>query len=603
MNKDVIYIEPEQDITDILANIKASKHKIIALVPPKKAGVLRSAVNFKLIAKTARQNEKTVVLITTDEALHRLANSVSMPTAKSLQSKPQLPDDDDATEFGDEEEEEPEEESEPEEEPEDEAVEDEESEEEPEKPAPKPAANKKIPVAAAVKVSKKKPANDDVIEGEPEPEPEEDKKPETKSEKKVAKMKGAKVPNFAKYRKFIIGGAIILIVIIGLSIWMNVVAPAAKITVKVHTTAENFTEKVSFVNDESKSKPKEGVFYIEEKTVTKKAEGDFKATGQVDKGTKASGTVTIVRPKGDTVNCDEANSGGSSFSIPKGTVVTIAGKEFIISDGGSANASTSKDQITSRGFGSGQVCSLKEDISSGALKVVAKEVGDSYNLAAGSETKLSLNTTKKYTVTSSAMTGGSSKKVTVVSKEDVNGASSGLEMSSQNEVREELAKEFGADYILLGTMKQSDPKITTSPALNEEVGENVTPKIVKEVTYTLYAVQREQVKSYITEIVSAKLGDNTQEIYDTGIDKAFFESFKDSDNDNSAKLKTTTKTGPRVTDEMVREKALGKKVGEVQSLLKSIKGVSSVKVDTSYFFVMNVPEDTNKVEINIELEK
>ena len=598
MNKDVIYIEPEQDITDILANIKASKHKIIALVPPKKAGVLRSAVNFKLIAKTARQNEKTVVLITTDEALHRLANSVSMPTAKSLQSKPQLPDDDDATEFGDEEEEEPEEESEPEEEPEDEVVEDEESEEEPEKPAPKPAANKKIPVAAAVKVSKKKPANDDVIEGEPEPEPEEDKKPETKSEKKVAKMKGAKVPNFAKYRKFIIGGAIILIVVIGLSIWMNVVAPAAKITVKVHTTAENFTEKVSFVNDESKSKPKEGVFYIEEKTVTKKAEGDFKATGQVDKGAKASGTVTIVRPKGDTVNCDETNS---NFSIPKGTVVTIAGKEFIISDGGSANAGDS--QIAAVGRGSRQVCSLKEDISSGALKVVAKEVGDSYNLAAGSETKLSLNTTKKYTITSSAMTGGSSKKVTVVSKEDVDGASSGLEMSSQNEVREELAKEFGADYILLGTMKQSDPKITTSPALNEEVGENVTPKIVKEVTYTLYAVQREQVKTYITEIVSAKLGDNTQEIYDTGIDKAFFESFKNSDNDNSAKLKTTTKTGPRVTDEMVREKALGKKVGEVQSLLKSIKGVSSVKVDTSYFFVMSVPSDTNKVEVNIEVEE
>lgn len=598
MNKDVVYIEPEQDITDILANIKASKHKIIALVPPKKAGVLRSAVNFKLIAKTARQNEKTVVLITADEALHRLANSVSMPTAKSLQSKPQLPDDDDATEFGDEEEEEPEEESEPEEEPEDEAVEDEESEEEPEKPAPKPAANKKIPIAAAVKVSKKKPVNDDVIEGEPEPEPEEDKKPETKSEKKVAKMKGAKVPNFAKYRKFIIGGAIILIVIIGLSIWMNVVAPAAKITVKVHTTAENFTEKVSFVNDESKSKPKEGVFYIEEKTVTKKAEGDFKATGQVDKGTKASGTVTIVRPKGDTVNCDETNS---NFSIPKGTVVTIAGKEFIISDGGSANAGDS--QIAAVGRGSRQVCSLKEDISSGALKVVAKEVGDSYNLAAGSETKLSLNTTKKYTVTSSAMTGGSSKKVTVVSKEDVDGASSSLEMSSQNEVREELAKEFGADYILLGTMKQSDPKITTSPALNEEVGENVTPKIVKEVTYTLYAVQREQVKTYITEIVSAKLGDNTQEIYDTGIDKAFFESFKNSDNDNSAKLKTTTKTGPRVTDEMVREKALGKKVGEVQSLLKSIKGVSSVKVDTSYFFVMSVPSDTNKVEVNIEVEE
>ena len=253
MNKDVIYIEPEQDITDILANIKASKHKIIALVPPKKAGVLRSAVNFKLIAKTARQNEKTVVLITTDEALHRLANSVAMPTAKSLQSKPQLPDDDDAIEFGDEMEDEPEEEA-----AEDSAEESAEEEAPAEESAPKTASVKKIPVAAAVKVAKKKPVNDDVIEGEPEPEPEEDKKPETKAEKKVAKMKGAKVPNFAKYRKFIIAGAIALIVIIVFSVWANVIAPAAKITVEVHTTAQNFSEKVQFVNDESKANAKEG---------------------------------------------------------------------------------------------------------------------------------------------------------------------------------------------------------------------------------------------------------------------------------------------------------------------------------------------------------
>ena len=59
MNKDVIYIEPEHDITDILANIKGAKSKIVALVPPKKSTVLRSAVNFKLIAKAATKSEKT----------------------------------------------------------------------------------------------------------------------------------------------------------------------------------------------------------------------------------------------------------------------------------------------------------------------------------------------------------------------------------------------------------------------------------------------------------------------------------------------------------------------------------------------------------------
>ena len=100
MNKDVIYIEPEDDITDIIAKVKNAKTKIVALVPPKKAGVLRSVVNFKLIAKTALQHNKTVVLISTDENLVKFAQSVKMPVAKSLSSKPQLATDDEA-EFGD----------------------------------------------------------------------------------------------------------------------------------------------------------------------------------------------------------------------------------------------------------------------------------------------------------------------------------------------------------------------------------------------------------------------------------------------------------------------------------------------------------------------
>jgi hypothetical protein len=103
-------------------------------------------------------------------------------------------------------------------------------------------------------------------------------------------------------------------------------------------------------------------------------------------------------------------------------------------------------------------------------------------------------------------------------------------------------------------------------------------------------------------MVEPTLGDDTQEIYDTGIEKAFFESFKNSKDSKTAKLKATYKTGPRVTEEMVADKTLGKKVGEVQTLLKSIKGVSSVKVDTSYFWVSSVPDDINKVEIEITVE-
>lgn len=597
MNKDVIYIEPEQDITDILANIKASKNKIVALVPPKKAGVLRSAVNFKLIAKTARQNEKTVVLITTDEALRRLANSVAMPTSKSLSSKPQLPDDDDAVEFGDEIDE-ADDEADKKEDEEAESAEDDAEEEAGAKEEPK--ASKKIPVAAAVKVAKKapakKPAEDDVIEGEPEPEPEEDKKPQTKSEKAVAKMKGAKIPNFAKYRKFIIAGAVVLIVIIAFSVWATTIAPAAKISVKVHTTSQNFTEKVNFVNDESKANPKEGVLFLEEQTVTKKAEGEFTATGKVDKGTKATGKVTVTRPKDEEIT--ETNQ---NFSIPKGATFTINGKEFVVTDGGSININV--NQQTQNKCSIFKPCYKLKEALSATVNVVAKENGESYNIAAATKGITSSVKIGNYAVSSTAMTGGSSKVVTVVSKEDLETASSNLEMPSQKDIREELANQFGSDYIFLGNIKQSEAKVTTSPALNEEVGDNITPKIAKEITYSMYAVKRESVKTYIETVVSASLGDDTQEIYDAGMDKAFFEAFQNSDNANTAKLKTTVKTGPRVTDEMVREKSLGYKVGEVQSRLKSIKGVSSVKVDTSYFFVMSVPSDTNKVEVNIEIEE
>ncbi|MDO8335835.1 MAG: hypothetical protein Q7T74_03595, partial [Candidatus Saccharibacteria bacterium] len=90
MKKDVIYIDTEDDITSIIEKVKGSKEKIIALVPPKRVGVLQSAVNLKLLQKSATSADKRIVLITTNKALAALAAGVSVPIAKNLQSKPEL---------------------------------------------------------------------------------------------------------------------------------------------------------------------------------------------------------------------------------------------------------------------------------------------------------------------------------------------------------------------------------------------------------------------------------------------------------------------------------------------------------------------------------
>lgn len=590
MNKDVIYIEPEQDITDILSNVKAAKHKIIALVPPKKAGVLRSAVNFKLIAKTARQHDKTVVLITTDESLQRLASTVKMPVAKSLQSKPQIPnlediaDDDEAKDDVIEDDKKPIEEEKAEE-----AVEEEPAEEPVLKAAPKKAA----PVLA------KKPAKEEVIEGEPEPE---EKENTSKAAKAVAKMKGAKIPNFAKYRKFIIAGMIVLILLIGFTVWATAIAPAVSIVVTVRTSSSNFAEKVSFVNHEDKANNKEGVFFLEEKTVTKKAEAEFDATGELDKGTKASGTITVSRPENDVIT-SEADL---IFSIPANTIVKIGDKEFVVAEGGSVNAKADSEFLKQCGgsFFAPKNC-LRKTIYSAPIKVVAKEVGDGYNIAATtSGITLGINTTKKYSVSSSAMTGGTSKMVKIVSEEDVKAATSGLTAASAKEAREELKSEFGDEYILLGDMDQSDPKDTVTPNVDEEVADGVKPKVVREVTFKMFAVKKEAVKTFISSKLKENAsGDKTQTVYDTGVDKAFFEAFQNTTDESTAKLKSTTITGPKVTEEMVADKSLGKKVGEVKHLLQSINGVSSVSINPNFFWVTSVPSDHNKVQIKITVEQ
>lgn len=62
MNKDVIYIDVEDDITAIIGKVKDSSEKIVALVPPKRIGVLQSAVNLRLISRAASQNGKHLAI-------------------------------------------------------------------------------------------------------------------------------------------------------------------------------------------------------------------------------------------------------------------------------------------------------------------------------------------------------------------------------------------------------------------------------------------------------------------------------------------------------------------------------------------------------------
>lgn len=590
MNKDVIYIEPEDDITDIIAKVKNAKTKIVALVPPKKAGVLRSVVNFKLIAKTALQHNKTVVLISTDENLVKFAQSVKMPVAKSLSSKPQLATDDEA-EFGDADEESDiiEEESETETSTSKSEKKDVKSDHE--------KSHKDDKKAEAVKVKK----SEEVVT-------EDEIDEEADTDKKVAKKKSnQKVPNIKKYRTQIIIGSVFAVIMVVVLVWAFAFAPAAKVVVHVRTSDQGFSETIKLTTDQDKEDIDAGIFYMEEKAIEKTASADFEATGEVDKGTKASGTLTVKRTSPVSI----VGNGRDAITIPVGTKFTYNGLTYVSTAASTLRAVDDKDFDTDTCKVSTSpvvvTCDLAKDVAT-TVKIEAIENGDKYNMGAvnsGWTASISGATP----TSSAAISGGTSKIVKIVSKDDLAAAEENLDITGESDAKKELIDENSDDAIVIkSSFNIENGQLSSSPALGEEVNGDTKPKVTKKTTYKVYTVSRDAVSQYIEKTVEEGLGDDTRTVYATGAGKdeekviAFFESYKNNNGEYTAKLKSTVKIGPRVTPEMISEKILGQKVGQVRTMLTSINGVADVEINRSYFWVTKIPSDINKVEIEITVD-
>ena len=589
MNKDVIYIEPEDDITDIIAKVKNAKTKIVALVPPKKAGVLRSVVNFKLIAKTALQHNKTVVLISTDENLVKFAQSVKMPVAKSLSSKPQLATDDE-TEFGDADEESDIIEEEPETET---------STSKPEKKDVKSDHEKSHKDDKKAEATKVKKSEEVVTEDEIDE--------EADTDKKVAKKKSnQKVPNIKKYRTQIIIGSVFAVIMVVVLVWAFAFAPAAKVVVHVRTSDQGFSETIKLTTDQDKEDIDAGIFYMEEKAIEKTASADFEATGEVDKGTKASGTLTVKRTSPVSI----VGNGRDAITIPVGTKFTYNGLTYVSTAASTLRAVDGKDFDTDTCKVSTSLvatCDLSKDVTT-TVKIEAIENGDKYNMGAvnsGWTASISGATP----TSSAAISGGTSKIVKIVSKDDLAAAEENLDITGESDAKKELIDENSDDAIVIkSSFNIENGQLSSSPALGEEVNGDTKPKVTKKTTYKVYTVSRDAVSQYIEKTVEEGLGDDTRTVYATGAGKdeekviAFFESYKNNNGEYTAKLKSTVKIGPRVTPEMISEKILGQKVGQVRTMLTSINGVADVEINRSYFWVTKIPSDINKVEIEITVD-
>ena len=570
MNKDTFYIEPEDDITDIINHIKASKQKIIALVPPKKLNVLRSSINLKLIARTAKVHDKAIVVVTTDPTLMKMAALSSLPFAKNLNSRPTLP-----SEF---------------------------NEADLEYPikAKKSSLNEEIEInekaAPASSVSRVRTANEDAANranatsnltknSTMNLDSEEVAKD---SEDEEADNQPKKILTLDSLKNRIIIGVVAAVLLIGSFIWAFILAPAAKISVKIKTIAENFSENVSFVTDAKQAASKDGKFFLEIASLEKNSEVEFEATGEKNVGDKATGELRLIATF-DMSTTTATASRPDVATVPQGSAFAYRNLNFLTNqevkiswDGSISNCDAGRHN------GKCQVAKT--------VKATAIEGGTKYNIeAVSSGWQSSVAGVEGYA--NSAFKGGTDKIQKIVTTSDITKAKEKL--TEADGVKEELFEKVPSDDIKIeDSYKKVTADPTSSPAVDQPT-ENGKAKLTAKTTYSVNYVDKTAIEEYVKSVVSTRLGGD-QKIYETG--NIFIEKFQNNNNSVTAKIKATLKTGPEVTEQLVMEKSLGKKVGEVTTLIKSINGVSDVEVNTSFPWVRQIPNDANKVSIKITVE-
>lgn len=540
MNKDVIYIDVEDDITAIIGKVKQSKDKVVALVPPKRIGVLQSAVNLRLLARAAKQSDKHLAVVTNNHALMALAAAASIPVAKNLQSKPELAEVP-ALQIDDED---------------DDIIE-----------------GSELPIGEhakqATSADDAKDTKDAAMAAALAEAPAGDETP------KKPKVKSGKVPNFNTFRKRLILAIVAVLLLIGFAVWAIFIAPRATIVIKAKTTSTSINAPVTLAADKSTNFASNTIKAAMQQKVDKKTV-DFQATGQKDNGSKAAGTVQF------------SNGSVSDVNVPAGTQLKSSSGLVFTTDQGVT--------VPAAGLGNcnGQACVSNGHASVG---ITAAENGSKYNGATGSMSGAPAGITANITQTTS---GGLTKMVTVVSAADVQKAKQSVADENTDSVKNDLKSKFPKDTTVIDESFQVDyGDVASAPDVGQEAG---TAKLSVTITYKLYGVAKSEVSTFLDAFLKQQLsGKAGQRVYKNGSDKIVLQDVSQQANGAKATLIATAQVGPEIKNDDVKNIAKGKRYGEIQQNLESIQGIESVDVKFFPFWVSTVPNDNSRITVEFNI--
>jgi len=550
--KDTVYIDIDDEITTIIEKVRASNEKIVALVLPKRATVLQSIVNMKLLKRTADNESKRVVLITSEAGLLPLAGATGMYVAKTLQTKPEVPSVSTPAEAD---------------EPAEEAELDDAEEITPETAGSRPIGELAGlgAVAAADEVETVElddtPAATDAAAAEP-----------AAKAKKVKKNKKLAVPNFEKFRMLLFAGIALLILLIVGGVFAATALPKAEVTITTDTSSVN--SALTFTADTaakslSTTDNKLVLPAISQQTQKTQTQ-QVSTTGKKNNGQKATGSVVLT-------TC--ATSPGQLNPVAAGTGVVTNGHTYIMQQSASFNYA-----------GSCNGSSFK--FQSGAVDITAINGGADYNVSSASFTVAGRS---DVSATGSA-SGGTDEILQVVAQADIDSANQKIAAQDNSALKQQLQNQLkqAGLFPLVATFVAGTPTTTTSSNVGDQAS---TVTVTQAITYTMFGVKESDLKKLVDNDIKDKIDTSKQSILNEGLDKASFHVNTANATSAQIAMTTTATAGPDLHADELKKQIAGKKAGQVQDMIKSDPGVTDVKVHLSPFWVTSVPSKASKVTI------
>jgi hypothetical protein len=551
---DIIYLESDEEITSAIDKMRKASGDTVKIVLPKRAALLQSIVNQKLLKKAADDQKKNLVLVTTDRTAAHLAGKVGLAVAASLKAQARVPDV------------EPQQTNE-----EDTEIEEQDSEDAPEETLPEADAQiSDLPdavtpsMAAQIKTGKKPAFAKPMMVRTSVP----------VDEAPVKKL--AKVPDFNGLQKRMLWGGGVLAAILAL-VAVQFFFKTAKVTLFAKGTLVKADFDFAVDPALKETDAKKAVMAGQKMELSRELTTQFTATGKKDVGTKANGQMNLK------------NETGAAQTLVAGTRLRAPDGKIFLTD--------SEVTVPAGGLdGLGNIVAGQASVA-----VTAENAGDNYNLAPARYTIPALAPEKQSKIygQGNQMTGGTTREVTVVTQEDIDKAKDELIAQEKAQSQKALESKAATNYIPLAeSFFQNVTATTSSPALDAEATQaTLTVKI----TYTELAVNRGDYEVVVREQIQAKIGAANQ-IYDDGISSAQISPGKrEVSGRQEFHFSSDAYAGAKLITKDIAKELVGKRYGDAIEIASKQSGVERVEVSLWPSWSSKLPRFAKNIQVEIKV--